>query len=296
MVLEKVHDQFRVVPVREIYPDQSRTHARKKDHTMNISHKKAANSWVKVGVTAAILIGSAAIVGTGAFAVFTSSATANAAVNAGAIKINLVDSNITASGMAPGDTIQELLPMSFAQATNTNDLVSAIQFSVTATHSILGQNNAAAGTAGANDGTGSSLLTGAVFAPAATNFDGSPFLEVAAKSSALTFSIDTCSVQWVKVAPATSYSCSGTTTHTVADNATLESIQSAANGGTPITLSPAQFGQTGATFTSSNGDVKLYSLVSVTLPQTANNSFTGAGIQLAFNAVAIQRAGTVTGK
>lgn len=169
------------------------------------SRNKTTNSWIKVGVTAAILLGSAAIVGSGAFAVWTSSATANAAVNAGAIKISLADSNIVASGMAPGDTIQELLPITFAQATNSGDLVSAINFSVAASNQVVGVNPSDANTAGANDGTGSSLFTGSVAAPATTNSDGSAFAAVAAGSSALTFSINTCSVQWVKIAPATSY-------------------------------------------------------------------------------------------
>jgi hypothetical protein len=259
---------------------------------MNTPKKKAVNSWIKVGVTAAILLGSAAIVGSGAFAVWTSSATANAAVNAGAIKISLVDSNITASGMAPGDTIQELLPISFAQATNSGDLVTAMNFSVAASNQLAGVNPSAANTAGANDGTGSSLFTGSVAAPAATNFDGSAFTAVSAGSSALTFSIDTCSVQWVKVAPATAYSCAGTTTSTVAGGSVLNSIQHTS----PLTLTPSQFGQTGTTFASSNGDVNLYSLVSVTLPATANNSFTNAGVKLAFNASAVQRNGITTGK
>lgn len=256
---------------------------------MMISRSKTANSWIKVGVTAAILLGSAAIVGTGAFAVWTSSATANAAINAGAIKIDMTDSNINATGMAPGDTIQELLPISFKQATNSGDLVSAIQFSVAASGDVTGVNNAAANTAGALDGTGSSLFSGSVAAPE-TNYNGNDVAAVLRGSSALTFSIDTCSVPWARVAPATTYSCSGIPTHTVAAGGALNSIQQ----GSALSLSPAQFGQSGTTFTSSTGDVNLYSLISITLPGTANNSFTGAGVQLTFNASALQRAGTLT--
>lgn len=255
-------------------------------------HALAATPWIKIGVTAAILVGSAAIVGSGAFAVWTSSATANAAVNAGAIKISLVDSNITASGMAPGDTIQELLPISFAQATNGGDLVTGITFSVAASNQVAGINPSDPNTAGANDGTGSSLFGGSVYAPAATNSDGTAFTAVAAGSSALTFSISTCSVQWAKVAPATSYSCAGTTTVTTAGDTVLNTIQRT----TPLTFVPSQFGQTGSTFAANGADVNLYSLISLTLPATANNSFTNAGVKLTFNAAAVQRNGVTTGK
>jgi hypothetical protein len=260
---------------------------------MKNSNKKAVNSWMKIGVTGAILIGAAAIVGSGAFAVWTSSATANAAVNAGAIKIDLTDSNITANGMAPGDTIQDLLPISFAQATNKGNLVTAIQLSVAASNETLGSNPSAINTAGYTDGTGSSLFTGSVSAPLATTLAGVAAPAVA-KSSALTYSISTCSVQWVKLAGATTYSCATTPVVTKAAGDDLNLISATA----PLVLHPSDFGIAGSpvAFPSDAGDVNLYAMVSITLPDTANNSFTNAGVKLTFNAAVQQRDGIVTGK
>lgn len=257
----------------------------------NESARKARGPWIKIAVTGGILLGAATIVGSGAFAVWTSSATANAAVSAGAIKINLTDSNLNATGMAPGDTIQELLPISFTQATNSGNLVSAIKFSVAASHDTTGTNPSAVNTAGANDGTGSSLFLGSVAAPAAINADGSTFSEVTAGSNALTFSISTCPDAWTKVSPATTYSCDVTPTVTAVQGTALNTIQSTS----PLVLTPALFGIAGAnTFPSDNGDVNLHSMISVTLPISANNSFTSASVKLTFSASVVQRAAVTT--
>lgn len=260
----------------------------------NLSDKKALAPWMKIAATGGILLGAAAIVGSGAFAVWTSSATADAAITAGAIKIDLTNSNITATGMAPGDTIEQLLPISFTQAANSGDLVTCIKLFVTASNDTLGVNPSTLGTAGFNDGSGSSLFTGSVASTKSTVAypDGTSGLGADLNSSALTYKISTCANEWTQTAPGAAYTCDVTPTVTAIAGTDLNTIQAL----TPLTLTPTSFGVTGSptTFPSDNVTVSLHSMISITLPSTANNSFEKASVKLTFSASVIQRNGITT--
>ena len=265
-----------------------------------IRTQKALSPWIKIAATGGILLGTAAIIGSGAFAVWTSSSTATASVSDGSIKLTMVGSTVALKGMTPGDTVQQLLTISFPQTTDTGNQVTAIKFSVAPGTEVLGTNTStSSSTAGYNDSTGSSLFSGSVasLTPNVTYADGTQSVTAAAGSSALVYTINTCTVPWAKVGSNPYYSCSGTTTSTAGSStANLNAITSTS----PLTLSPANFDSTAATasqtpFAAVSGLVTLNTMLSVTLPRSANNSFIGASIPLSFTASIVQRDGTVTG-
>ncbi len=262
------------------------------------SNKKALAPWMKIAATGGILLGAAAIVGSGAFAVWTSSATANATINAGSVNISMSNSNIDLKGMAPGDTVQQLLTVSFPQSATTGNAVSGIKFSAAPGTEITGTNPAASGTSGFYDLSGSSLYTGSVTSNVSTTAypDGTFNLGAVAGTSALTYTLQTCTESWKKVSPSTIYTCPGTTSSTGGGGTSLLSDIKITS---PLTLSPHDFDSTASAtaqtpFTAVSGSVTLYSMISITLPWTANNSFEGASLPLVFNASAVQRSGVTT--
>ena len=268
----------------------------------NLTNKKALAPWMKIAATGGILLGAAAIVGSGAFAVFTSSATANSSLNAGSAHITMSSSNITLTGMTPGDTVQQLLTISFAQSAATGDQITGIDFSVAAGSETTGTNPAASGTSGSNDGTGSSLFTGSVASTISSTAypDGTTNQGATQGSSALTYIIQTCATQWQKVSPSVVYTCATTPVATAGSASTvLNGITNTA----PLKLYPIDFGNSSTAsttapnqtpFVATTNTVALYSMISITLPRTANNSFEGASVPLTFNASAEQRAGVTT--
>lgn len=262
------------------------------------NRKKALSPWMKIAATGGILLGAAAIVGSGAFAVFTSSATANSSLNSGSISLSMSDSNINLKGMAPGDTVQQLLTISFPQSASTGNLVTGVKFSATKGTEVTGVNPSASGTNGYNDLGGSSLYTGSVASSVSTTAypDGTYNLGAVAGSSALTYTLQTCTESWKKVSSSTVYTCAGTTTVTGGGNT---SPLSAIKITSPLTLTANNFDSSASTaaqtpFTAVSDNVTLYSMISITLPSTANNSFEGASLPLVFNASAVQRSAVTT--
>jgi hypothetical protein len=260
------------------------------------SNTKALAPWLKIAATGGILLGAAAIVGSGAFAVWTSSGTANASINAGSVSIAMSNSNIDLKGMAPGDTVQQLLTIGFPQTAATGTAVSAIKFSVALSSETTGINPSAVGTSGYGDLSGGSLFGGSTASDAnsATYPDGTKNAGAAAGSSALTYKIETCSVPWTKVGTA-AYTCGGNTSQT-AGGAT--SVLNSITKTTPLTLAPSNFDTlttpSPTAFAATGDDVSLYSMISITLPWAANNSFAGAKADLTFNASAVQRDGVTS--
>lgn len=262
------------------------------------SKKKALAPWMKVAATGGILLGAAAIVGSGAFAVWTSSATANASVNAGSVLLNMTDTNLSLKGMAPGDTVQQILTISFDQSTATGNAVTAIKFSAIPGTETKGTNLSPVGTNGYNDKSGSSLYSGSVASDVSDIKypDGTKNLGAAAGDNALTYTLQTCTVPWAKAPSSTIYSCSGTTTSTA--GGTTSTLKSLANGDDTV-LTPNRFDGTLAAddqtpFVASGDKVSLYSMISITLPWKANNSFEGASLPLTFNVSAVQRSAVTT--
>jgi hypothetical protein len=266
----------------------------------NLTVKKTALApWMKIAATGGILLGAAAIVGSGAFAVWTSSATATSSINAGSVNISLSNSNIELTGMAPGDTVQQLLTIGFPQTAVTGNAVSGIKLSVTPGTvaqgtETLGVNLAAAGTAGSNDLSGGSLYSGsaASIVSDVAYPDGTFNLGADLHSSALTYKIETCSIPWTKATPTSVYVCTvddlGVVTQTAGGATTVLNSMTTTS---PLTLAPSKFDalNTTTSFAPTGGAVSLYSMISITLPWSANNSFAGSSVALTFNASAVQR-------
>jgi len=262
----------------------------------NLSNTKALTPWLKIAATGGILLGAAAIVGSGAFAVWTSSSTANASINAGSVNISMSNSNIELNGMAPGDTVQQLLTIGFPQTEATGNAVTAIKFSVAASSQTAGKNPSAVGTSGSGDLSGGTLFGGSALSVAnsVTYPDGTFNAGAAAGSNALTYKIETCNVQWVKVGTGP-YTCDGTISPTAGGS---DSVLNGITNANPLTLVPKNFDTQITTpqtaFASTGGAVSLYSMISITLPWDANNSFAGAKAALTFNASAVQRLGVTS--
>lgn len=263
----------------------------------NLSSTKALAPWLKIAATGGILLGAAAIVGSGAFAVWTSSATAKSSIDSGSIDVSMSNGSINLEGMAPGDTVQQLLTISFPQTAATGNQVTGIKFSVTPGAETLGTNPSAVGADGYDDNTGGSLFTGSAASRTeggVTYPDGSVSTPVLAGTSALTYKIETCAVAWT---PADGgYTCPTDSTKLTAGgvDTPLKSIATSGNG--VLTLNPGNFTKDATAFvaTGDPGAVALYSMISVTLPSTANNSLEKASIGLTFRASAVQRAGITT--
>jgi hypothetical protein len=264
----------------------------------NLATTTSLAPWLKIAATGGILLGAAAIVGSGAFAVWTSSATADATINAGSVNISMSDSNIVLNGMAPGDTVQQLLTIGFPQTTATGNAVSGIKMSVVKVDETLGNNLSAVGTSGFNDLSGGSLFNGSAASEESTTAypDGTFGKGAVLGSSALTYTIDTCSVQWTKASPTSPFVCEGVTSPTAGGvGSDLNTITTTS----PLELVPNNFDKSLATtpqlaFVANDGAVAIYSMISITLPWSANNSFAGASVALTFNASAVQRAAVTT--
>ncbi|WP_043676102.1 TasA family protein [Clavibacter michiganensis] len=217
--------------------------------------------WKKIVATGAVLAVGTIVAG-GAFAIFTDSDTADLAVDAGQLDIELASGDYTVADIAPGDTVQRQILLSLPNATNDGNLIQSVNFA----YAIAGQ------TAGTDDttlpGGGESLVTGA---------DG------------LTYSLQTCSGAWTTAAAGGvgPYTCSGTTT--VTGTGPLASLT-----GAGASFTPAQFGVTPSadgTFPTDTADVSLDTLMVLQLPTTADNDYENASVDLTFTASAIQRAG-----
>lgn len=219
--------------------------------------------WKKIALTGGILLAAGALVGSGAFAVFTDSGTATGDVDAGQLDI-VVSGDFSVTDIAPGDTVQRTLDLTLPNATNDGDLVSNVRFYQDVTADQIGTDSP--DTAGA----GESLVTG---------------------SDGLNYRLITCSVAWTPAAaaPAGPYTCSGT--QTVTGNGKLSTIGGVANA---VDFTPADFGVTPTatgTFPSDAGDVSLHSLIELVLPSAADNDYENASAQITFTAAAIQRGG-----
>ena len=219
----------------------------------------------KLIVTGGVLVGAAAVVGAGAFAVFTSTGTATVAADAGALKVAL-SVNYTIEDMAPGDSVYRSLPIELPATGSAGNLVSAVGFYFDTTSDVLGNVGS----------TGKSLVAG---------------------SNGLTYRILTCSVPWVAstATPVTvPYECNGDETNTTPSLAAaqLSSIQGVANVRQFV---PADFGKTptaSGTFNTDTTSVNVYSMIEFALPVAANNDYQNASVDLAFTVAAMQRSGT----
>lgn len=218
--------------------------------------------WKKIALTGAVLIGAGALVGAGAFAVFTASGTATNAVDAGQLDI-LVTGTATVSDIAPGDIVQRPIGISLPTTTNDGDLVASVRLQTGITADTVGTSDASTGV-----GSGQSLVSGA---------------------QGLDYSYDVCvNGTWsTTTAPAGVYTCSGTVTNLGTGKLnTLSTV--------PLNLTPAAFGvtpTTTGTFPTDAGTVTLNTLMTLTLPTAADNNYENASATITYTASAIQRAG-----
>lgn len=219
----------------------------------------------KIIASAAVLAGVAGLAGMGAYAVFTDSGTATAALDAGELDIVMSES-FTVADIAPSDTVQRPINITLPAETNDGDLVAAVRFFYDVTTDVAGTDDTAL------DGPGESLVTGV---------DG------------LSYRLVTCNgAAWVAAAPPAAqgpYTCAGT--QTVTSQGKLSTIGGVANA---VDLGPAAFGVDPTatnTFPTDAGDVALNSLIEFTLPASADNDYENAATSLAFTGAAIQRSG-----
>ncbi|MFS4505079.1 TasA family protein [Clavibacter sp. Sh2141] len=218
--------------------------------------------WKKIVATGAVIAGGGALIAGGAFAIFTDSDSAELAVDAGQLDIELTSGDYTVADIAPGDTVQRPIVLSLPNATNDGNLIESVNFAYSVGGQAIGTDDPAL------PGLGESLVSGV---------DG------------LTYSLQTCSTAWVTAVAGAAgpYTCSGTTT--VTGTGSLASLTGA---GTSFT--PAQFGLTPTpegTFPTDTADVTLDTLMVLQLPATADNDYENASVDLSFTASAVQRAG-----
>ena len=233
---------------------------------MNIPKmKNPLGTLEKIVATGGVLVGAAAIVGAGAFAVFTSTGAATIAADAGALKVALSE-NYTIDNIAPGDSVYRSLPIELPATGSAGNLVSAVGFYFDTTNDVVG-------TVGS---TGKSLVSGA---------------------NGLTYRILTCSVPWVASTAAivtVPYECTGAETNTTPAlvAAQLSTVEGVAN---VREFGPSDFGKTptaSGTFNTDTTSVNLYSMIEFALPEVANNDYQNASVDLAFTVAAMQRSGT----
>ena len=228
---------------------------------MRMSQKiSSVGTLEKIVITGGVLMGAAAIVGAGAFAVFTSTGTATVNAQAGQLDVSISDTNLSIENMAPGDTVYKELTVDLA---GTN-LFSALDFSVTGAGEVAGEDPH-----GVDDSA--SLLSG---------------------TNGLTYRIVTCSSAWEASGsdPAVPFICPVGATSTVTKTVTaLSTIDSTDGPSAKNSFVKTDFSATGDVFDTTLGDSTIHAMIILNLPVAANNGYQGAKVNLSFNVVATAR-------
>ena len=245
--------------------------------------RKPLKSTTKVVATAAILLGVGALVTGGAFAVFTATSTGSVSMNAGALDMTLTAGNashsFTFANLAPGDSVQRPVTVTLPAGTgNVGSLVGKVQLSFAKPTEKLGADPSGIDPSG-------SLVSG-------YSADSvGPLPVQLAGTSGMTYRVESCSEAWTTT--------SGTEAgpYTCLSGAHLKgggNVFDIANADSTVTYTPAAADANSTapiSFDTDSKDVKLYSLITFTLPETAGNGFQNATMAVDFTAAAIQRAG-----
>jgi hypothetical protein len=234
----------------------------------------------KIIATGGVLLGGAAIVAAGAFATFTSTGQATVGADAGELNVKLT-TGFTVRDMAPGDTVYSLLPIDLPDTGAGGNLLSALGMYI--------DSGALVDRAGHDPDVSSGTTTNDA--------------KLLADVHGLTFVVKTCSQPWTAAlagngpptcdAPATETTANPTRTSTGAAGA----IGKLGNMVTPANMLeyvPADLGAlatTGGLFETGQGDVKLNTMIALSLPVAADNNYQNAWTSFNFVVAAIQRSG-----